>query len=304
MKKFRSIILLLILLILSFFVYFIGEFKISGTLLFLFFLIGVIVAFAKWQFEKRINFEVSGLINQEPLQKEKTISQEMLFDLPVPVQRWLIESGVVGRESVGIVQLKQVGSMRNKPGQKYWSKFQAEQYISITHPSFIWKIRMDLLPFIFIIGRDKFINGKGQMTIKILSLFNMVNSTGVKINQGSLQRWLAEICWCPSAALNENISWEAIDSLSASATLSYCGVTGQVIFHFNERGDVVKCTADRYFGGETNSTIEKWVIESKEFAISNGIKIPVKSNVIWKLSGGDFHWLSLEIIDINYNQVV
>ena len=70
---------------------------------------------------------------------------------------------------------------------------QAEQYYTVTEPSFIWKANMAMMPIISITARDKYVNGKGQMTIKALSLIPIANSSGQKVDQGTLQRYLAEI---------------------------------------------------------------------------------------------------------------
>ncbi len=53
-----------------------------------------------------------------------------------------------------------------------------------------------------------FKDGKGSMIIKVLSLINVVNdSNNEKINQGTLQRYLGEITWFPTAAVSPYIKW-------------------------------------------------------------------------------------------------
>jgi hypothetical protein len=48
--------------------------------------------------------------------------------------------------------------------------------------------------------------------------------------------------------------------------------------------------------------LEKWHIESKEFRLFEGIRIPGKSEVTWKLKSGDFTWLKLELLNVEYNK--
>jgi hypothetical protein len=158
-----------------------------------------------------------------------------------------------------------------------------------------------MMPLIQITARDKYYGGKGEMDIKLLSLIPIANSSGYKVDQGTLQRYLAEMCWFPSAALSRYIRWDAIDSHSAQATLTYKGVSGSVVFHFNENGDVAACNADRFMGSETDAQIEKWEVRSTAFGVMDGVRIPVKSEVTWKLKEGDFTWLKLEIKEIEYN---
>lgn len=82
--------------------------------------------------------------------------------------------------------------------------FKAEQYFTPQQPAFVWKAHVKMMPLVYMNGRDKFENGKGEMLIKALSLVNVVNEGGdTKINESTMLRYLAEMCWFPSAALNE-----------------------------------------------------------------------------------------------------
>lgn len=47
--------------------------------------------------------------------------------------------------------------------------------------------------------------------------------------------------------------------------------------------------------------LEKWEVVTTKHGLMNGIKIPVNSEVTWKLNSGDFTWYKLEITEIEYN---
>ncbi len=51
-------------------------------------------------------------------------------------------------------------------------------------------------------------NGKGNMLIKMMSTIPIGNSSGEEMDQGAMMRFLAEIVWLPSAALNDYIQWD------------------------------------------------------------------------------------------------
>lgn len=68
------------------------------------------------------------------------------------------------------------------------------------------------------------------MEIKALSLIPVVNSTGKEIDQGTMGRFLAEIVWFPSAALNNYIQWEELGNYSAKAILNYGDLSASGIF--------------------------------------------------------------------------
>ena len=271
-----------------------------GTIANIIVLIFSIAAFGNWSFNNTVEKEVSNMLSENGTATPKVVTKDMLMHLPQPVQTWLLNSGIVGKQQIHSVHLKQKGFMRLKPDDNKWIPTTAEQYFTIDKPAFIWNVNMEMMPLVPVAGRDQFVHGKGQMLIKVFSLFNMVNQADEKIDQGALQRYLAEICWFPSAALSPYITWQAIDDYSAKASMTYNGVSGSVIFYFNKDGDMIRCIADRYKGGGSEATLEKWVVDTKRYAVMNGIRMPVQSEATWKLKEGDYTWYKLEITSIEY----
>lgn len=253
-------------------------------------------------FNKKVSNEITQIIEQSEGFETSKVSMGQFSGLPIPVANWLKTSGIVGKEEVSTVWLSQKTKMKMKPEQKTWNNATAEQYFTIKNPAFVWKVNMSMPPFIKIAGRDKFIDGKGEMQIKMFSTINVVHAKGSQMDEGSLQRFLGEIVWFPSAALSPFISWEAIDSLSAKATMDYKGTIGSGTFYFNKQGDFVKYSALRYKGNQPDAKRYQWVINVKEHAVLNGVKIPIKMTATWKLDKGDWTWLEMEVTDIKYNK--
>ncbi len=273
-----------------------------GTIPNIIILIVIIVTFADWSFNRSIDKEISDMFSSVADRKE-ILTEDKITHLPLIIQKWLHNSGAVGKEIIYSVRLKQKGQMKMKPDQKDWYNAEAVQYFTIDNPAFIWKVKVDMMPFLFFTGRDKFFDGKGSMLIKVLSLINVVNSSdNQKINQGTLQRYLGELIWFPTAAINSYIKWEEIDSLTAKATMTYKGTTGSAIFTFNENGEFVKFSAMRFMGSEVDSQLKEWIITIDEYKTYDGIKIPAKGKATWKLDGEDFTWYKLEIFDVKYNR--
>lgn len=264
-------------------------------------LVAALLSFSEWNLNRGVKKEVTAMLSQ-PIPATKTIITEpMLAGLPSPVQNWLRHSGIIGKEQIYAVRLKQKGLMRLKPGSDKWIETTAVQYFRIDDPAFIWKVKMMYLPMVPVSGRDKFVDGHGQMQIKAFSLFNIVNQSNEKISQGALQRFLSEIIWFPSAALNPYIKWEAIDTLSAKATITAHGVRGSLVFYFNEKGEPVRSLADRYMGGGKEATLEKWQTTTLSYGELNGVRMPVTSEATWKLKEGDFTWYKLQVTEVEYN---
>jgi len=205
----------------------------------------------------------------------------------------------IGKEKINTVRLQQKAELRLNEDQS-WMPVEAEQYFTTNNPGFIWKASIKPFPLLHISGRDKYYKGKGGMLIKVLSLITVANSKGKEIDQGTLLRYLAEIVWFPTAAINDYIQWEELNSSSARATMSYGGITASGIFNFNKKGEVINFVAERYMEKDDQYELETWSPVMSGYQEINGIMIPTRGEVIWKLETGDFKWFKFTITDIDY----
>lgn len=264
------------------------------------FLVMAISTVANTLFNQKIKKEVSLLFESNMKNKREIIEKEDLQGLPTPVQKWLQRSQIIGKEKITTVRLKQKGIMRIKENGP-WMPAEAVQYFTVDEPAFIWKAKVNMAPFLYFAGMDKYKEGKGYMNIRILSLFSVVNARGPEMDQGTLLRYLGEMTWFPTAALSNYIKWDPIDLNSARATMSYKGVTASAVFTFNDNGDLVKFSAKRYRETNGKYVLEDWEVITKDYQEFQGIRIPNKMDVMWKLKTGDFTWYKVEITDMEYN---
>ena len=223
----------------------------------------------------------------------------MTEGLPLAVKRWIDRSGAPGRQMHSVIYIEQDFELKMDPGQNKWYRASARQYVSIREPGFLWTIDLKMMPLVRIRGRDKFVNGNGEMLIKLLSAIPVADEKGnEKINQGSLQRYLAEIVWYPWAAVSPYISWEALDESSARATMEYKGTKGSGTFYFDQDGFVSKFSAMRYMGSDEKAEKREWIIEMEEIGEKNGIVIPVRSRASWILDQGKWTWARINVRSI------
>ncbi len=126
-----------------------------------------------------------------------TVTEAMLESLPPPVQPYLSYTGVVGRPIARTVHLAQSGRMRLGPGQP-WLSLRAKQYHSVQPPGFVWDGAVRAGPVAIGRARDMYVDGKGSMLVKALSLFGVVDAQGEEIDQGAMMRYLSEMVWFPT----------------------------------------------------------------------------------------------------------
>ena len=277
-------------------------YKILIGILVLLVMIAVISMISKIVFNQKVKKELE-LLTENLVLEDQIITLEDLEDLPEPVNRWLRYSGVVGKTDIKLITMHQNISMRlgvDKP----WMNASANQYVTTDNPGFIWHVNINMAPLIHISGRDKYIDGHGEMLIKVMSLMKVADSKGPKIDQGTLLRYLAEICWVPTAALKDYITWEAVDDYHAKAIMTYEDVSAEGIFEFDDEGKVTSFEAMRYGEFEGTYQLENWKVEVSDYLEFSGYMLPTKGDITWELAEGDYHWYTFEVISVKVNERV
>ncbi|HEX2869112.1 MAG TPA: DUF6544 family protein [Ignavibacteriales bacterium] len=272
-----------------------------GTIANVIILIMCLLGYGDWSFNRMVAGELPSFLSNGPI-KSEIIKESDIRALPPVVQKWMRHSGVIGKDMIKTVHLRQTGQMRTSPEGSWWP-FTAGQYFTVDRPGFLWEAEVKANPFMYMRGRDKYYNGQGQMIIKVMSLIPVVDVKGKEVDQGTMLRFLAEGVWFPTFALSKYIKWEEVDSRSARAVMNYGGIEASGIYRFNAEGDLTGFEAMRYYYRKEGSTLEKWVIAVdrdgyKEFS---GMRIPAKSSVTWKLKEGDYHWLDVEVTEMEFN---
>src|SRR5690554_1133387 len=276
-------------------------FTIIGIIVFLMFVVGLASLAGSYQFNQAVNREVQAFY-QKVENNHKIVTGAEPAGLPDPVRVWLEKAQVLGKEM--IVSAHTVQDVRLRlDKEKPWMPAQAEQYFRTGEPGFIWKAKIKAAPLFYIAGRDKYIDGHGNMLIKVMSLFPIADATGPEIDQGTLLRYLAEIIWFPTAALCDYINWEQIDATSAQATMDYQGVTASGIFTFDDQTGLIRFEAERYRESGGEYRLEPWLVEAGDFKEFGGFVLPSRGRIIWKPVTGDFEWYRVTVKEIEYNQV-
>ena len=272
-----------------------------GTIANLIILVSAIIAYSNFSFKNKITEERKKLFENSQAVSEEVITKEDIWELPSVVQKWMINSGTIGKRPISNVHLTQELQLKLSPDQENWNNGKAEQYFTINPPAFNWNIDTKMNSIFSVVGRDKFESGNGEMTIKLLSLISVADAKNSdKVDQATLQRYLAEIVWFPSASLSEYIQWETIDDNTARATMEYKGTEGSGEFHFDKDGNFEKFVAMRYQDSNDAEPTE-WTVKATKTEERNGIKIPVECEASWGLESGKWTWLKLRIKEIEYN---
>jgi len=234
---------------------------------------------------------------------EEVFTEEEIAKLPKPVQRYFRYAGYIGKKKMLNAKIVFENAEFKRGIDEKPLNLYSEQYNFVTKPTRIVYLRANVLGVIPFEGRDKYQNGKGVMTGKLLKFIPLFNVEGPEMDQSALVTFLAEVLIMPNAALQDYIKWEEIDKKRAKAIIEYEGIKVDGVFTFNEKGKWVKFeTRDRYMDkGDGVFEKEKWTIEVSNYIEEDGIKTPQRMRAIWNLSNGDFVYFDGKVAELTYD---
>ncbi|MDO0822476.1 DUF6544 family protein [Desulfosporosinus nitroreducens] len=233
---------------------------------------------------------------------QEVFSEKDIINLPEPVQRYFRYCGFIGKEKINHVKFVWDNVSFKMSPDKPWFKIKYEQYNFVYKPArlaYIYSTMFGIVPFE---GRDKYLDGQGNMLGKLLKKVTLFNVKGAEINVSAAVTYLSESLIVPNCALQQYIKWKAIDNNHAKASIEYKGVKAEGIFTFNDHGEFMKFETDeRYMdSGNGKSEKQKWTAELSNYIEKNDIKIPSKAKAIWNLPNGDYEYFKGTLTDIVY----
>lgn len=270
------------------------DLKGGGLFLFALILILFICFLASYQQGRREKKEVDQVMDRGGKESRAAIEKEDLEGLPPVVRRWLTVSGLVGERPLQGIVIKQVGQIRLKKDQE-WMPSSALQHINVRRPAFHWALDLDFHPFLPIKGRDMLYQEKASMEIRLFSLLKAVNEKdNRKLDESALHRFLLELAWYPSAALEDYMSWQELEGNKARAILSLKGMQVEADFYFDDDGYVEAMEAYRY--KETGPEAKRLLCRGRvtEHRQVEGLTLPYRCEISWLIDGAFFTWYTFE----------
>lgn len=176
--------------------------------------------------------------------------------------------------------------MRLAPS-KPWMPFTAVQTMSSRDIEFKWRAKFKIARLIPGIVIDCFENGVGQLDAWILWFFHIAHAKGHKVDQSQIQRYLAEVVWCPMALLENNSL--RFQELSDTVRISACDDSSSYVdLIFNSDCDIVGVkTLTRYRDQEQ----QPWEGRFADYKVFEGVRLPTFGEVWWDTPDGPFvYW--------------
>lgn len=242
------------------------------------------VPYSQTRYEARaaVNSLISGMGKSTGV-----FTPEDIAGLPSPMQQHFEYCGLLGTPKMTYMKAD-FKNVDFKMSADKTIKIDYTQYNFVEKPQRLAFIDSSLygIPFE---GLDSYQNGTGSMKGRLAKLITLFDQRGPDMNKACLVTILAECIFVPSIALQDYITWEAIDETHAKATISYYGISAGGVFTIDQSGAVISFkTKDRVATGLDGSKREaEWSAVILDYQTINGIKAPKTVQSIWHYPEGD-----------------
>lgn len=228
-----------------------------------------------------------------------------LRDLPAPVERYFRRVLPEGRRRISRARISWEGSFNmGAPGADKWAPFTAVQDFVPDAPGMIWDARIAMQRGVTVRVRDALIDGRGSMRGAVLGLMTVMDKAGTpEMARASLQRYLAEATWFPTALLpTQGVRWTAIDDTRALATLCVGNTAASAEFRFDAEGRPASIfVPDRlYDDGKHAPAMRPWQGRNLSFATRDGLLVPDHAVAEWLLPGGPYAYWKGRPVTVDY----
>jgi hypothetical protein len=209
--------------------------------------------------------------------------------LPRPVQRYFCAALADRQPLLAAVNFEHSGSFNVGESTDRWKSFRSSQRVITQRPGFVWDATVAMAPGLPLRVHDAYVAGQGFLRPSIMGLIDLADlHGGDEIAEGELMRFLAEAAWYPTALLpSQGVSWEAVDDHAAKATLRDRGLSVTLLFRFGEDGLINSVRAEargRLVAGKSVPT--PWEARVWNYAVRNGMRVPIDGEVAWLLPEG------------------
>lgn len=247
--------------------------------------------------------EVNKEIIKSKDKPNEVLTEKDISHLPTLVQNYFRYCGYIGKEKLNNALVEWEDVYLKMSPKKDWIPLKCYQFNSVTEPTRIVYMTSKMFGIFPFEGRDKYHEGHGNMRIKLLKMFTVADGKGKEMDEAALVTVLAEALFVPGYALQDYLTWTAIDDTSVKGTISFNNTEVSGVFYFNDRGEYSRFeTFDRHYSenGKEYKNV-KWTGICGEHKEKNGIKYISSFSGVWNLEEHDFEYFKGKVTNITYN---
>ena len=238
----------------------------------------------------------------QPLRPEEILTQEDILSLPLPVQKYLIYTGVVGKAKPQNVRIEFEAEMFKKRGDAAMKSYSC-QYNFFRNYSRIFLMRASKSGIHFR-AQHIYSNRQATFIVRVAGLFNAVDIKGEELTKTETVTILNDMCvFAPGSLADKRFSWKEVDSLTAEVTLTNGAFKVSARLLFNEKGELINFVSDDRSALQDDGTLKilRWTTPVNDYKEFEGRRIPTFGESIYNYPDGDFTYGKFRLKDIRYN---
>ena len=260
----------------------------------------LVIAVVSWgsiDFERSFRNDVNAHFVKSNEQNDLLTEADVRL-LPLPVQKYLRYTGVMGKPKLTTMRIVFEGRMRDKG--KDWFPFRSVQYNFFDDPArlFFMKAKMFGLT---VPGYHRYQAQTASMDVRFFGLFPIVKKAGAEMNQTETVTLFNDMClMAPASLIDKRIQWQQLDTHSAKAIFTNGSNTIGATLYFNDTGELVNFISD---DRTAVSDMKKYRFSTpvKDYQSINGRRIPKYGEAVWHYPDGEFVYGEFYLKEIDYN---
>jgi hypothetical protein len=229
-----------------------------------------------------------------------TLRRRSASDLPEQMQRYFRQAGVTGQPTMTAVSLQFEHAALRRSLESDWTPVRFDQANFVHLPARL--VHIESHGSVPLDGRDSYLDGRGQMLIKVAGLFTVADMKGPEMDASALVTFLAELPLLPTACLEPYVQWRSVDSHRVEATLTHGRTTVRGIFEVNDGGEITRFTThDRFMAaGDAPPVRARWIVEMADYEVLDGLRLPTRVRATWRLAKGDYEYARAKISSLRF----
>lgn len=249
-----------------------------------------------------INSSITELRDSINFSNNKQIDFNEIENLPEILQKYFKKVITKKTNKPQFITVKQSAQFKTDENSE-WKPITATEYFTTDKINFLWDAVMSSSNFFWVRAIDSYINGKGNMLIKLNSSITITDAWSIEMDKSGLVRYLSEALLFPTSLLpNKHLVWNVLDSNSAEIKFSNNNYSVVAKVFFAEDGTIYKLeTMDKY--RTTDAGYVKTLYSTNYYnykLMKNGFYVPTYVEVEWTLPEGNFKYGKFNIDNIIY----
>jgi hypothetical protein len=246
--------------------------------------------------------KITELKDSIDFKKKKLFTYKTLENKPELIQRYfksVLQDSIYIPQFISIEQSSQIKTDLNSD----WIFAKSNQFFTSQKVNYLWNSDMQNSNFFWVTAIESFLNGKGNMLIKLNSSITIADSWGIELDKSGIFQYIAEAVYFPETLLpSKNLKWNILDSNIAEIKFVNNEISIVAKLFFNKDFTISKIeTYDKYKSLESGFEKSLYTIYFYDYrTFNNKFKIPYYFETEWTLKSGKFKYGKFTLTNINY----